>query len=121
MRGDELDTVSEIEGGIEKSKLIAAPSIFRCEIRRFRPVAAIGREGFESRIDGGEGVVIGADDRRKNRHGVLKIDADAPISQVHEDVGSGLQLGDVGQIKIDVPRSGAASGKNPGRPTFSRQ
>ena len=65
--------------------------------------------------------MIGADDGGQNRHGVMKVDADAAISQVHHDVGSRLQLGHIWQSEIDVPTSRAASGEDFDWKSFVRE
>ena len=121
VRRDEFDPVAEHDLGVEESEFVAAPAVFRVEMRGLRPIAAVGGEGFEAGVDRDEGVVIGADHGRENRHSRLEIDANAAVSQVHHDVGSGLNFGHVRQAEIDVPGSRAASGEDFGGKSVSGQ
>lgn len=119
MGRDEFDAVAKAELRFEVSKLIAAPAIFRIEAGRLGTKGAISGERFETRVDGNERVVIRTHDGRENRHGGVKVDADAAVRQIHHDVRPGLDLGYFGQVEIDGPRSGAASGENFHRESFA--
>jgi len=112
MGRDEFDAIAEAKFGVEEAELVAAPAVGGVEMRGLGAVAAIGGESFESGVDGDEGIVIGADDGCEDRHGRLKINAEAAILQVHHDVGTGLQFRQVEKIEIDVPGSSASSAEN---------
>jgi hypothetical protein len=122
MGRDELDSIAQAEFGFEVSEFVSGPPIFHAiEIRGLGVIRAIGGEGFDAGVDGDERIVIGTDHGRENGHGVLKVDADSAICQVHHDVGSGLDFRHVRQVEIDVPGSGAASGEDFAGEPFTRK
>jgi len=122
MRRDEFDPVAELgfpcaAVQVDIAELVAPPTIAGAgKVGGLRAIVAIGGKSFQARVYGDEPFVIGADDGGEDGQRVTEVRSDAPVVEIHEDVGAGLQFSDFGQREVDVPGAGASSGKD-----FDRQ
>ena len=108
------------DGSVTVSRPCSSPAKRELDTRplhRLRWKRLVGREGLEPAVDHRAIGRRDADHRRDHGERHLEVAvhgaglrADPPVVDVHHAVGTGLQLGEPGQLDVDVEGAGRAAG-----------